>query len=139
MGPASTDRSLQALLAAITDAIATAPDEEILAAAADSGEDPEAVASVVRGIIARSTKRVKQLKLEEARVKFAAARKAYAAASSPRIPADVAAQRALYLQVAQHHRGFTLQQRELEALPPEELVEILKQMDALGLLPDHEE
>ena len=33
---------------------------------------------------------------------------------------------------------FTIQHRDLEAMPNEELVEVLKQLDALGLLPSEE-
>lgn len=138
MAKASADRSLQALLAAITDSIATTPDDEILGDAVESGEDPEVIAADVRAVIARSVKRVKQSKLEEARSGLAASRKAFAS-RSPRIPTDPAAQRALYFQAAQHHPQFTMQQRDLAALPADELLEILKQMDALGLLPGNDE
>jgi len=135
---ASTDRSLHALFAAITDSVATAPDEEILADAVANGEDPNEIAADVRTVIARSTKRFKQRKLMGARAGLAASREAYLS-RSPRIPSDRAAQRALYFQVAQQHPQFTMQQRDLAALPAEELLEILKQMEALGLLPDNEE
>lgn len=138
MATKSADRSLRALIAAITDAIATASDEEILSETAENSEDPEKVAADVRAVIARSVKRVRQRKLNAARAGLAAARQAYAVRPS-RVPTDPAAQRALYYQVAQQHPQFTMQQRDLEALPQEEVVEILKQMDALGLLPGEEE
>ena len=99
------------------------------------GKDPDAVVQNVRKLFASITKEHRQAKLHEARAGAARAKEAYASRPT-RIPRDLASQRALYYQVAQDHQEFTLQQRDLEALPPEELIEILKQMDALGLLPD---
>lgn len=102
------------------------------------GKDPDESVENVRRLFASITKEHRQAKLHEARAGAAIAKQAYASRPT-RIPTDIASQRALYYEIARHHQEFTLQQRDLEALAPEELVEILKQMDALGLLPDKSE
>jgi hypothetical protein len=136
--PKKTRERLERIYDALEESLENMSGEELREEIVAKGQDPEQVVRGVRGLIGGITKEHQQTKLREARTGHAAAVQAYAARKS-RIPSDAAAQRAMYLQVAKNYpERFTMQHRELEAIPQEELVEILKQMDALGLLPDSE-
>jgi hypothetical protein len=101
------------------------------------GEDPDQVVREVRALLAEIAKEHRQAKLREARAGHVAAVRAFEKRTS-RIPTDPARRRALYFEVAQTHKQFTLQQRDFEALPDHEVQQILELMDALGILPDDE-
>jgi hypothetical protein len=101
-------------------------------------EDPDEVVEDVRNLFARIKKEHRQAKLREAQAGHRTAIQAYRTRTT-RIPSNPIAQRAMIALVAQlHPQQFTMQHRELEAMPSEELVEVLKQLDALGLLPGDE-
>jgi hypothetical protein len=102
------------------------------------GADPDQVVRDVRAKFASIVKEHRQTKLREAREGHAAAIRLNEGRRS-RIPADPGRRREIYLQVAHTHSQFTLQHRDLEALPEDELLQILEQMEALGLLPDEDE
>lgn len=102
------------------------------------GADPADVVTDVRKMFAAIRKEHRQAKLREAQAGQRAAVQAYRRRKT-QIPADPVAQRALIAQIAQQHpQQFTMQHRDLEAMPNEELAEVLKQLDALGLLPSEE-
>lgn len=100
------------------------------------GADPADVVRDVRTHVAGILKEHRQAKLRAAQAGQRAAVEAYRARTS-RIPSDHVAQRALIAHIAQRYpQQVTMHHRDLEALPNDELAEILKQFDALGLLPD---
>lgn len=101
------------------------------------GYEPEEVLRDVRNVFSSLTKQHRQKKLRDMQAAAAEAVKAFHA-RTPRIPSDPAARRTLYMQVAKQHPQFTMQHRDLDALPDEDVLQTLEQMDALGLLPEEE-
>lgn len=128
------ERVYDALEASLSDLT----DEELREEVRALGADPNQVATEIRGLFAQIKKEHRQAKLRVARAGQRAAVEEYRNRTI-RIPSDPIAQRAMIAQAAQRHpQQFTMQHRDLEAMPNDELMEVLKQLDALGLLDDEE-
>lgn len=102
------------------------------------GYDPDEVVRDVRNLFSSITKEHKQKTLRAMQVQAAAAVQAFHQ-RRPRIPKDRDARRALYMDVAQKHPQFTMQHRDLAAIPDEDIEQMLEQMAALGLLAEEDE
>jgi uncharacterized membrane protein len=102
------------------------------------GYDPDTVVRDVRNLFSSITKEHKQKTLRAMQAQAAAAVQDFHQRKA-RIPKDRDARRALYMDVAQKHPQFTIQHRDLAAIPDEDIEQTLEQMDALGLLPEEDE
>jgi phytoene dehydrogenase-like protein len=110
--------------------------EERRADLQESGLDPDAVVQEVRADFARIAKEYKQRALREMQAGYEAAVERFHARKS-HIPMDLAGMQAVYAQ-AQRAHPLTVQHRDFAGMSPDELHQLLEQLDALGLLPDEE-
>ena len=126
-------RGIRALLAAIADSVATAPDDEIIADARDRGEDPAKIAQDVHLAFASSIKQFKQRKLLAAKKEYASARAALSARTL-KLPDEPAARRrllnAVIAQQPQLGLALTMQHRELTALSDDDVTTALEELAA---------
>jgi hypothetical protein len=101
-----------------------------------AGLDPDAVVRDVRADFARITKEYKQRTLRAMQAAHEESVRKFMERQS-RVPTDLPAMQAMYARLAQSH-PLTVQHRDLSAVSPEELRQLLEQLDALGLVPDDE-
>ena len=140
----TTPKDARERLAAIMDALAaqteSARDEELLDEAAASGLDVSAESTRVRGVLLGAVLRAKKERLADA---LGAHRRTVAALSvrSARIPRMPSDRRALLMQTLEQRPQMkealvTLQHRDFSSFSDADVESVLKQLDALGLLPE---
>ena len=136
--PRDYEAELLAIMNALAESVAEAPDADILAEAREAGEDPGRTAARVRALVGRAAKDYEQRRLREAqkaydqRVRTLRARP-YAL---PRMPED---RRKLFVLVMSRKPEIgsallTAQHREFKDLTDADIQSCLEQLGALGVL-----
>jgi hypothetical protein len=132
------ERQLEAVMNAMAESVAQASDEDILAEAAQEGQDADAVAASVREMLLSACKACLQEKLRDARKKY---ERDVAAldAKEYSLPKTSAERRRLLASVFQRRPELvTVQWREFDSLTDDDIESSLKQMQELGILDDLE-
>ena len=127
------------LFDALAESAANLPDAEVLAEAREAGEDPEAIAARMRVFALAAVKDLNQAKLRIARKAYEM-EQARLAKRRHDLPATAEERRHL-LNAALKSRpelcgALTLAARDLTGLPDRDIESLLRQLDALGALPD---
>ncbi|HEX6099034.1 MAG TPA: hypothetical protein VF432_22165 [Thermoanaerobaculia bacterium] len=138
MADANRDEQQRRLFDALGESIDDTSADDLRDEIRAEGRDPDGAIAGVRAVFGRIQKKHRQAKLAEARTTYAATIESLKQPRSRRIPADPAKQRALFLHAIQTQPQLTARFRDLEAISPEEIVQILEQLQALDLLPDEE-
>ncbi len=138
--PRDDEERLERIVGGIAESVLEASDEEIEAEARAEGLDPDAVAEDVRGVLLAALERHQgKQRLERSRAEHEA-RVAAMRQREHQLPAS-AQERQQLLALAFRARPqaagmLTLQFRDLESLPDEDVTSCLRQLAELGVLDD---
>lgn len=132
------DLFLERLLSGLADSLESVSDEQLFSELRERGEDPEAMAREVRGVLAGAVKRFRQRNLEKAKSDHALAVKTFTNRSR-NLPTDMLSKRALLARVLASRpdlSGLTAQWRgrDSDVIPDVDVDDLLNQLEALGLL-----
>jgi len=141
--PRDYEAELRAIMDALAESAAQASDEEILAEVRESGEDPEAVAARVRGILSRAVTAYEQRRLRDAEESYRR-RLESMRTQSRAIPATPERRRELFMAIMTRQPDLgtalvTLQNREFRSLTDADIQSALEQLAALGALQEFED
>jgi hypothetical protein len=140
--PHDYEAELRAMMDALAESAAQASDKEILAEVRESGEDPEAVAARVRGILKTAVTSYEQRRLRAAEESYRSRVEAIRRQSRA-IPATPERRRELFMAIMARQPGLgaalvTLQNREFRSLTDADIHSALEQLAALGALSEFE-
>ncbi len=141
--PRGHEAELRAIMDALAESAAQASDEEILSEVRESGEDPEAVAARVRGILRHAVTAYEQRRLRDAEESYRR-RVESMRTQSPAIPATPQRRRELFMTIMTRQPDLgtalvTLQNREFRSLTDADIQSALEQLAALGALQQFED
>ena len=127
------------LFDALAESTVSLPDAEVLAEAREAGEDPTTIAARMRAVALAAVKELSQEKLRSARKAYELEHAKLATRRSA-LPATAESRRRLLDRVLKSrpelYGALTLAARDLTALPDGDIESLLRQLDALGALPD---
>jgi len=141
--PRDYEAELRAIMDALAESAAQASDEEILSEVRESGEDPEAVAARVRGILSDAVTAYEQRRLRDAEESYRR-RVESMRTQSRAIPTTPQRRRELFMIIMTRQPDLgtalvTLQNREFRNLTDADIQSALEQLAALGALQQFED
>lgn len=138
--PRDVEESLERIVGGVAEAVIEASDEDIEAEVRSEGLDPAEVADDVRNVLLGALERHRgKQRLERSRTEYKA-RLTEMQGRAHRLPATKQQRRQLLAQIfsarPQTAGMLTLQFRDLESLPDEDVTSCLRQLAELGVLDD---